>query len=225
MGKPAKKTREKGFRFEREFQRKAIDAGIECRAQPGSGAVGTRANESRITGDRMLDPKGWALKVECKSYEKPPNFDRLERARDGKDVLYVDAPNGSFVWASVDFFLEQMARAYTTPGIAPHSFSTLKAGSRFTTFDNWMKGEDLLAVKKDHAGACVWLPYSLWLDVLANAAQGSFIPTDDEPERETLFDALVKISRLGNGGQLSLEEYVRRADEIAVEAIVQAEAA
>lgn len=175
-----KNTAAKGARFEREFQRTIIDAGVACRAQPGSGAVGTRANESRITGDRMIDPQGWALKVECKSYEEPPNFKRLERARGVLDVLYVDTPGGCFAWMPVDFFAEQLGRAYTVPGIVPHSFATLRTGSRLTTFDKWMKGEDLLAVKKDHCGACVWLPYDLWCDVLANAAQGSFIPQEPE---------------------------------------------
>lgn len=38
-------------------------------------------------------------------------------------------------------------------------------------------------------------------------------------------EALEKISRLGNDGKLSCEDYVRRADEIAVDALVRIEVA
>lgn len=171
-----KNTARKGYSFERELKNQLRDAGVEMRRQPGSGAVGTRANESRLQGDGLIDPWGWAKKVECKFYENPPNFKRLEQHRMEVDVLYVDTPAGRFVWTSVDFFCEQLGRAYTNPGIVPHDFAILKAGSAFKQFDAWMKGCDLLAVKKNLCGACVWMPYPLWLDLLACAAQGAFLP-------------------------------------------------
>lgn len=174
--KRRKNTARKGYTFERELIKELEAEGVPMRRQPGSGAVGTRANESRLQGDIFVDPNGWALKGECKFYERPPNFDRLERHRAECDVLYVTGPGGAFVWMRSELFVEQIARAYKNPGIVPHTFDTLKAGSAFKQFDAWMKGCDFLAVKKNNAGACVWMPYALWLEVLANGAQGSFVP-------------------------------------------------
>lgn len=174
--KSPKSARAKGGRFESVVAKDLAKAtGIEdTRKQPGSGAI------DGFPGDVVLDPRGWAMQIECKHHKSISGYDRLERARLTADGVMVDTPAGVFVWLDDAFFLDLMARCYGRGGkgeLCPN-LVTLKTGTPFKTFNNWIKGCSALVVKPNHNPPRWYLPMNVFWAAYSYAARAEFAEVD-----------------------------------------------
>lgn len=170
--KSSKSAKAKGRTHENDVAKALAEAsGIDhTRRQPGSGAI------QGFKGDVLHDPRGWELSVECKHHASIPNYDRLEKARLLKDGVFVDTPAGEFYWLTDEYWLEMVARAYGRggAGLNAPALGSLKTGRALTSFDNWMKGCDVLVVKPNHRPQRWYVPSETFWQAVNFAARAEF---------------------------------------------------
>lgn len=113
-----KNTAAKGRSGEQEFARLAKEAGWDPFRTAGSGAHGSRNNESSQDTDvvirKMVDGNERArFKVECKRFAKVVGLTTMENLRSRSDILWVRQDHGKkgFVWMPDDIFAAFLAYA------------------------------------------------------------------------------------------------------------------
>lgn len=112
-----KNTAAKGRSGEQEFARLAKDAGWDPFRTAGSGAHGSRNNESSQDTDvvirKMVEGNERArFKVECKRFAKVGGLTTMENLRSRSDILWVRQDHGKgFVWMPDDIFAAFLAYA------------------------------------------------------------------------------------------------------------------
>lgn len=172
--KSPRSARQKGNAFERDVA-KALAQASDCdltRRQPGSGAI------EGFSGDVVLDPRGWDMKIECKHRKQIAGYDRLEKARLLSDGVMVDTPAGVAFWLTDEFWLELVSRCYGRGGkgdLRP-DLVTLKTGTPLKTFDGWLKGCSALVVKPNHKPARWYVPDAVFWAAITYAARAEFDP-------------------------------------------------
>lgn len=88
--KPRLNTARKGRRLELSERKKLEKLGVmRVRAQPGSGAFGTRVSETSLTGDNAFTIAGMALRQECKSRGNDSGFKVIKDWLQGCQVLTI----------------------------------------------------------------------------------------------------------------------------------------
>ena len=115
--KPRLNTARKGRRLELSERKKLEKLGVmRVRAQPGSGAFGTRVSETSLTGDNAFTIAGMAMRQECKSRGNDTGFKVIKDWMQGCDVLTIKQDRQAPIYILTDAAFTHLVSAANRGG-------------------------------------------------------------------------------------------------------------